>query len=252
MHIAGADGVALHAQTLGGGPPVVMLHGLLVGNMTTWYFSTAPELSKRHEVVLFDLRGHGLSERARRGYDIATMTRDLEAVVAATAKGGKVTLVGHSYGAVVALAFALRRPDLVGKLVVVEAPLPPSRLEELEGFLGRSPDAMLQALPDVLREALVGGGRRGRRFVEAMRFLAEESSLFDDIRRAEDIPDAALAKLAVPLLAIYGVESSCRPTGARLARVVPGAKLHELDGGHFLPLETPIALTDAIVRFLDG
>jgi pimeloyl-ACP methyl ester carboxylesterase len=252
MQIAGFEGVALHAQALGSGPPVVMLHGLLVGNMTTWYFSTAPELAKRHRVVLFDLRGHGLSERAPRGYDVATMTRDLEAVIEETANGAKVALVGHSFGAVVALAFALRKPERVSKLVVVEAPLPPSRLEELERFLGRSPDAMLGALPDVLREALVGGGRRGRRFVEATRFLTQESTLFDDLSHAEDIPDADLATLTPPLLAVYGTESSCRPVGARLARVVPGARLEELRGGHFLPLEAPTALTDAIARFIDG
>jgi pimeloyl-ACP methyl ester carboxylesterase len=229
-----------------------MLHGLLVGNMTTWYFSAAPELAKHRRVVMFDLRGHGLSARAPRGYDVATMTKDLEAVVEHEAPGAPVDLVGHSYGAVVALAFALRRPDRVRRLAVVEAPLPPSRLEELEGFLGRSPDAMVDALPDVLREALVGGGRRGRRFVEAMRFLAQESSVFDDLRRAEDISDAALATLASPLLAVYGKGSSCRPVGARLARVVPGARLEELDGGHFLPLEQPAALTAILARFLDG
>jgi pimeloyl-ACP methyl ester carboxylesterase len=252
MQIAGFEGVALHAQVLGSGPPVVMLHGLLVGNMTTWYFSTAPELAKRHRVVLFDLRGHGLSERAARGYDIATMTRDLEAVIDATSNGEKVTLVGHSYGAVVALAFALRRPEWVGKLVVVEGPLPPSRLEELDRFLGQSPDTMLGSLPDLLREALGGGGRRGRRFVEAMRFLAQESTLFDDLRRAEDIPDTELAQLVPPLLAVYGTESSCRPVGARLARVVPNARLEEIRGGHFLPLEAPGPLTEVVARFVDG
>ena len=252
MQVAGFEGVALHAQTLGEGPAVVMLHGLLVGNMTTWYFGAAPELAKKHRVVLYDLRGHGLSARAPRGYDVATMTRDLEAVIEQVAPGAPVDLVGHSYGAVVALSFALRRPELVKRLAVVEAPLPPSRLEELDGFLGRSPDAMVEALPDVLREALVGGGRRGRRFVEAMRFLAQESTLFDDLRHAEDIPDDLLAKLACPLLAVYGTGSSCRPVGARLSRVVPGARLAEIEGGHFLPLEKPAKLTELLARFLDG
>jgi pimeloyl-ACP methyl ester carboxylesterase len=230
---------------------VVMLHGLLVGNMTTWYFSAAPALAKTHRVIAFDLRGHGLSDRAPSGYDVATMARDLEAIVEDRAKE-PVDLVGHSYGAAVALTLALRRPELVKKLCLVEAPLPPSRLEELESFLGRDPAAMLDALPDVLRDAFGGGGRRGKRFVEGLRFLAQDSSIFNDLRRAEDIPDVALAKLARPLLAIYGTTSSCRPVGQRLAKVVPGARLVELPGGHFLPLETPGPLTEEIVRFIDG
>jgi pimeloyl-ACP methyl ester carboxylesterase len=253
MHVAAAEGVTLHAQELGpaDGAPVVMLHGLLVGNMTTWYFSAAPELAKRHRVILFDLRGHGMSTRAKSGYDVATMTRDLEAVVEEVARG-PVALVGHSYGATVALAYALRRPERVTKLAVVEAPLPPSRLDELEGFLGKSPDQMLGALPEMLRDAVVGGGRRGRRFVEAMRFLAQESTLFSDLSRAEDIADDALARLACPLLAVYGTGSSCLHVGRRLARVVPGAKLEEMPGGHFLPLERAAALTEVLARFVDG
>lgn len=243
--------MTLHVQELGSGPPVVLLHGLLVGNMTTWYWTAAPALAERHRVIAFDLRGHGLSERVKTGYDVATMTRDLASIVDDLA-GEPVALVGHSYGAVVALTYALRNPDRVTKLAVVEAPLPPSHLEELDRFLGRSPDTMTEALPGVLRDALVGGGRRGRRFVEALRFLVTESSLLSDLRRAEDIPDPALAGLRAPLLAVYGTESSCRPTGKRLARVVPGAQHVELSGGHFLPVETPAFLTPTLTRFIDG
>jgi pimeloyl-ACP methyl ester carboxylesterase len=267
MHVETRDGVKLHAQVLGSGPSVVMLHGLLVGNMTTWYWTAASRLAERHRVVLFDLRGHGLSERAPRGYDIATMTSDLASVIEELAPG-PVDLVGHSYGAVTALTYALRHPGRVRRLAVVEAPLPPSRLEEMDRFLGRSPDAMLDALPEVLREALAGlvspggvssdgrdgarGGRRGRRFVESLRFLATGSSLFDDLRRAEDIPDAVLATLACPLLAVYGTSSSCRPVGRRLAAAVPGARHVEMPGGHFLPLEAGQALTQVLTEFLDG
>jgi pimeloyl-ACP methyl ester carboxylesterase len=246
-----SDGVTLHVQELGSGPPVVMLHGLLVGNMTSWYFSCAPALAKKHRVILFDFRGHGMSERAPRGYDLATMARDLESIVDNVARE-PVDLIGHSYGATVALTFALRRPERVKKLCVVESPLPPSGEGELESLLASGPDAMLGALPSVLRDTAMAGGRRGKRFVESLRFLAYESSLMDDLRHAEDIPDAALASLACPLLAVYGTASSCRSVGARLSRVVPGARLVELPGGHFLPLEAPGPLTDTVVGFVDG
>jgi pimeloyl-ACP methyl ester carboxylesterase len=228
-----------------------MLHGLLVGNMTTWFWTAAPALAQRYRVITFDLRGHGLSERAASGYDIATMTHDLGALVDDLA-GEPVALVGHSYGAVVALTYALRNPDRVTKIAVVEAPLPPSHLEELDGFLGHSPDEMVGALPAALRDVIANGGRRARRLVETVRFLGMESSLLADLRRAEDIPDAALASLRAPLLAVYGTDSSCRPTGARLARVVPGVRHVELPGGHFLPVEAPDRVTQELRRFFDG
>jgi pimeloyl-ACP methyl ester carboxylesterase len=250
-------GVSLHVQLLGPAappleealPPVVMLHGL-VGNMTTWYFSAAPELAKTRRVVLVDLRGHGLSTRAARGYDIATMTLDLGKIVDACAGGGPVALVGHSYGAAIAIAFTLANPAKVGRLVAVEAALPPSRLAELDGFYGKPLEQVLARMPDMLKDMVVGHGRREKRFYETLRFLSHDSTLLADLRRAEDIPDAALATLACPVLAVYGRHSSCLPVGGRLARVAPRGRLVELEGGHLLPLEAPKPLTRAIQAFL--
>jgi pimeloyl-ACP methyl ester carboxylesterase len=245
------DGLAFHVQELGAGPPVVMLHGLLVGSMASWYFTAAPVVAESHRVRLYDLRGHGKSARAKTGYDIPTMAADL-ASLAASFSPGPFALVGHSYGASIALHFALKSPSRVSKLVLVDAPLPASRLDELEAFLGRSPDAMVESLPTALQDALARKGRQATRFVEGLRFLTSESSLFADLRRAEDIPDDVLATLRCPVLCIYGTQSSCRPVGERVARVVPGARLLLLEGGHFLPVEAPKALGVHIKEFLDG
>jgi pimeloyl-ACP methyl ester carboxylesterase len=249
MRIATDDGIELHVEELGEGPPVIMLHGLLVGNMTTWYWTAAPELAKSHRVILFDLRGHGLSQRAAKGYDVGRITSDLESLVLRMTDE-PVSMVGHSYGAVVALTFALRHPNRVKKLALVEAPLPPSSLTELDGFLGAGQDVMLDALPLQLRATVAARGRQGARFVDSVRFLVQESSLVEDLRAAEDVSDEALRALRCPLLAVYGANSSCRPVGERLARVVPGASLVELSGGHFLPLENPRLLTETLTRFI--
>jgi pimeloyl-ACP methyl ester carboxylesterase len=228
-----------------------MLHGLLVGSMATWYFTTAPLLAQTHRVLLYDLRGHGLSERARSGYDVETMRVDLDAVVSEFTPD-PVTLVGHSYGAVVALRFAMARPDRVAKLVLVEAPLPPSRLEELDSFLGQPPETMAEALPAVLRDALGRQGRQARRFVDSLRFLTTETSLLDDLRSARDLDDSAIAAVGCPVLCVYGAHSSCLPVGRRIARLAPRARLVEMEGGHFLPVETPAAVGAAIAEFVRG
>jgi pimeloyl-ACP methyl ester carboxylesterase len=249
LPLAVRNGVTLHLQELGAGAPVVMLHGLLVGSMATWYFTTAPLLAETHRVLLYDLRGHGLSERAKHGYDIETMRLDLDAVADAFS-AERLTLVGHSYGAVVALRYAMTRPERVAKLVLVEAPLPPSRLEELDSFLGKPPEAMAEALPDVLRDALGRKGRQARRFVESLRFLVTETSLLEDLRAARDVDDDAIAALSCPVLCVYGSHSSCLPVGRRIARLAPHAKLVEVEGGHFLPIEAPASVGAAIAAFI--
>ncbi len=250
MPIVIRNAIKLHVQDLGSGSPVVMLHGLLVGSLATWYFTCAPSLARKHRVVLYDLRGHGMSERTPSGYDVQTMTEDLRAIVDACTSG-PVSLVGHSFGALVALRFALDTPGRVAKLALVDAPLPPSQFNEFNAFLERPVDQMLDALPVVLRDALERRGRQARRFLESMIFLSQHSSLFADLRAEPDIADDVLAEIACPTLAVYGSSSSCRPVGDRLMRVVPSLQLVQLDGGHFLPLEVPGPLTDVLERFLD-
>lgn len=248
-----ANGVRFHAQQLGEGAltPVVMLHGLLIGTLAAWYFTAAPALAASRRVLLYDLRGHGRSERPIAGYDVATMARDLAALAAPFA-GRPIDLVGHSFGALVALRFALDHPERVRRLVIVEAPLPPSRFAELDSFAARSPAQMIEALPEGLRSFVAQGGRKAAKLLDSLRFLAGESSLLADLRAEPDIPDEQLARLDRPVLCLYGERSSCRSVGARLAGAIPGARLELLPGGHYLHLDAAADLTRLIVEFLDG
>jgi pimeloyl-ACP methyl ester carboxylesterase len=140
----------------------------------------------------------------------------------------------------------------VRRLVIVEAPLPPSSFHDLDAFAARTPEQMASALPDDLRAFVAQGGRRAARFLDSIRFLVSESSLMADLRREQDIPDDALARLDCPGLCVYGDRSSCRPVGDRLARVLPRARLEVLPGGHYLHLDATADLTRHIVELLDG
>lgn len=253
MPLIQANGLAFHVQTLGAGPPVVMIHGLFLGNLATWYFTAAPALARRHRVLLYDLRGHGRSAAAARGYDLATMAADLAAILDAAGIGEPVDLVGHSYGGVIALRLALDAPGRVRRLALVEAPLPPASLADLDSYLETDPQEYLQAVPATLRRTTIRAtGRRVRRTRAALEARRDDTSLVADLRAEPDFDDAALARLPHPALCVYGARSVCRPAGERLARVLPAARLVELDGGHMLPLECPAELTRTLAEFLDA
>ncbi|MEX2597294.1 MAG: alpha/beta hydrolase [Salibacteraceae bacterium] len=111
-------GVKLHFTDQGKGRAIIFLHGFLE-NCSMWK-KIVPELQNRYRVVCIDLPGHGKSECI--GY-VHTMDEMAEAVfkVVRTLKLRKVTMIGHSMGGYVALAFAERFPDNVKSLVLYQS-----------------------------------------------------------------------------------------------------------------------------------
>ena len=249
MPLAIANDLTIHYQEFGDGTPVVMIHGLLLGNLASWYLTVAPALARSHRVLLYDLRGHGLSERSPRGYDLATMSGDL-GVLCQRLLPAPVALVGHSWGGLVALRFAIDHPRLVSRLAVIDAPLPPSRAEDFVR-LAENPLALLDALPAGLRRQWSGQSRRRSRLLDTIRGLVEETSLTDDVAAEPDFGDADLAGLACPVLCVYGDRSSCRPAADRLSSTIPGARVVVLPGGHWLPFDSPDPLARCLAGFLD-
>jgi len=106
-------------------PAVLLLHGLGVGGSVWQAFARRllPDLA----AVAPDLRGHGQSDAPPTGYHPADYAADLIALIEAEAwLPAPVRVVGHSLGALVALALADLRPDLVRALVLLDPPLDPA------------------------------------------------------------------------------------------------------------------------------
>ena len=97
--------------------PLVMLHGI-GATADTWRL-VANYTCHRHLIVAFDQRGHGLSDQPEHGYDPVTVAEDTVQGMAALGLG-KVALVGHGWGARVALVLAARHPALISHLILVD------------------------------------------------------------------------------------------------------------------------------------
>lgn len=117
------DGVRLWTSVSGTGPPLVLCHG----GQGLWdmFGGLAAALADRHTVVRWDQRGCGRSQPADGPWTLARAVADTDAVVRAAgarmggarAAGAPVALLGHSWGAQLALAYALAHPDRVDRLV---------------------------------------------------------------------------------------------------------------------------------------
>ncbi|MEV6595744.1 alpha/beta fold hydrolase [Actinoplanes sp. NPDC051346] len=98
-----------------GGLPVVMLHGLAVSHR--YLMPTADALADRHPVLVPDLPGFGFSGKPPVAYDVVRHAEFVSAWLDSHGLSG-VAVVGHSFGAQVAAALAVRRPDAVTALVL--------------------------------------------------------------------------------------------------------------------------------------
>jgi pimeloyl-ACP methyl ester carboxylesterase len=248
MPLIDINGTKLHFQRLGQGPAVVMIHGLLLGNMASWYFSLASQLANRHEVLLYDLRGHGMSALSPSGYNLETMVDDLEVLLDSQGLHD-IALVGHSYGAMIALQFALRYPDRVNRLVCIEAPVPLARGLEMDEFQNRDPEAMLAALPVELQKSLGSGSRQGRRLLARLNFLLNETNLLAQLRNEREPALAGAGRYQKPALLIYGTHSKLVDVPRKLKGLLPQAQVSWLPGGHYLPSELPQELGRTIGEF---
>ena len=111
-------GLRLHVRNWGGeGRPVVLLHGL-ASTCRIWDL-TAPILARDFSVIAVDQRGHGDSGKPEQGYDFASVGHDVAALLEGRGIERPV-LVGHSWGADVALELAVAHPELLQGIVFVD------------------------------------------------------------------------------------------------------------------------------------
>ncbi len=241
------EGAVLSALALGRAeaPPVVMLHGLVWGNMASFYSSIALKLAAGFRVILYDQRGHGGSSLAHSGFDLESQANDLAAVLAHFGLAStRVDLVGHSMGALIALRFALRQPAAVRRLALLDAPMPASAhvAPSLRSCIS---EADLDSLIDPHLK-----GRRRDRMRQRLCALLLQSSLVTDVSAMDNEPAAAMAGFDVRVLLIYGRTSPCLEAGEALRRVLRHVEFCVLEAGHYVLEEAPEQLLAHLTRFL--
>ena len=263
-------GLRIHFQQVGEGPDVVMIHGL-TGNLAVWHLKIVPMLWDHFRILTYDLRGHGYSDMPPSGYSADDMATDLEELMASLGIE-RAHLVGHSFGADVALYFAYRYPERVKQVVAIEAALPAmvhlrSR-EEWEGWdywsdvLERSGhpvpperrcdvDYLLRLSLQVPKKwgPLNGLPRNARPFLR----LIDTTSIADDSQRVGTLTLDNIARIEAPVVLIYSDSSAFLGTYEYLRAHLPNVSpvlLPRTEWGHFGPLEQPEVVAEHILASL--
>lgn len=249
------SGTRISYETYGEGPPLVLIHGGFSDHQTNWAY-VRPLLEPHFTVYALARRGRGATD-ATDGHGLEDEMEDAAALIRRIA--APVFLLGHSYGAHVALGAAARVPIFVRKLVLYEAPWPGlvdattmAKLEALaragdwDGFATMFLADVLAVPPEVL-EAL-----RGTEDWEAI--VADAPASLGDLRAISRyvFDPERYSVLMMPVLLQVGSESppELYVTDA-LATVLPKVSIGELDGqAHEGMTTAPEQYASAIRRFL--
>ncbi|MBC7530971.1 MAG: alpha/beta hydrolase [Oligoflexus sp.] len=211
---------------------VVFLHGFVMDNLSSWFFTLANPVAQFTRALVYDLRGHGFSARPKTGYGIATHLNDLKELIENVVGGEKVILVGNSYGGLLALNFASKHPELVAGLVLIDAQINDEAWKQqmLSTFSlqGEERDRVIIENFDnwLGRRSL----RKSRRLEENAKDLLYHTSLMDDLRNESYLVDNDLHKITVPCFAMYGGESDILATAHQLETVMPNCHLQIVEG----------------------
>jgi pimeloyl-ACP methyl ester carboxylesterase len=241
--------------TYGSGPPLVLVHGAFSDHLTNWEF-VRPLLETRFTVHAIARRGRGETD-ATDGHSLEDEIRDAAAVIRSIRE--PVFLLGHSYGAHVALGATTEAPDFVRKLVLYEPAWPhllgTDKLAELEASaeVGDWEGFAYKFFHDVLTvpSAELNELRESPLWAP---IIADGEATLGDLRALAryDFQAERFRELSVPVLMQIGTESPRHfYVTDSLAAVLPDVRIEELPGqAHEGMTTAPEQYAEAITRFL--
>ncbi len=117
------NGIKLHTIVIGSGEPLILLHGF----PEFWYCwkSVIPGLKEKFKLIIPDMRGYNLSDKPNdvKKYKMEYLIGDIKGLIEEL-NLKRVYLAGHDWGGLVAWAFAEKYPELLKKLIILNAPHP--------------------------------------------------------------------------------------------------------------------------------
>lgn len=256
-------------QLTGEGHPLVLIAGLGYG---AWYWhKTLPALAEHYQILTFDNRGAGESDKPDGPYSVPMMAADTIDLLDAL-DIQRATIMGHSLGGFIAQEVTLRRPDLVSKLILASTThggmqVIPITAEALEVMMDREGDPQELVKRGIAVACASGFSKKQPGVVEeliAYRFSAPVPPAQYQAQVAAGAGTAAfseeevidrMARIKVPVLILFGEEDRVVPPGNAdlMAEKLPNAQIKIIPGtGHMFPIEDPQATAQAVLEFLKG
>jgi 4,5:9,10-diseco-3-hydroxy-5,9,17-trioxoandrosta-1(10),2-diene-4-oate hydrolase len=265
-HFTGTDGSRVHYHEFGQGEPIIMIHGGGPGATgISNYRKNASELAKHFKVYVIDLPGYGQSDNNIGDTGIFESLANSVIAFMDELGIGKASFVGNSLGGGTSLKIAVKRPERVGKLVLMGTggsmamftPMPTEGLQRMLGFYNGEPTMeKLKRVIDLLvfdpstitteiLEERLAASKDPKTLAKPP--LSKRGHLSDEIWREP------LSQLPHETLLIWGREDRVVPLDSAfiLLKTIPNARLHVFPKcGHWAQWEKADSFNTLVTGFL--
>ncbi len=252
------NGIHLMVQRIGSGIPLVLIHGL-ASSMGLWA-SLDQSQFEGVEIISYDLRGHGASERATGAHTLAKHVADLKGLLAALSIS-RATFAGLSLGGMIAMELAASYPDMVTDLALLDTTaMFPQATRDL--FFELASSASFNGMPAITDKFM--------QLSFTPRFMDANPKITATIRKGMLASDAAsiaaalrmvakidlrqrLSAIQCPTLVLVGEQDQLTPPqlAGELAVGIKGAQLHVIaESGHASPVEQPQAVSALLAQLV--
>ncbi|MER6129472.1 alpha/beta hydrolase [Streptomyces sp. NPDC001795] len=259
MAMVDAGDVRLHVQRMAprdGRPAIataVLVHGLLTDSLASYYFTVAPAFAAAGiDVVMYDQRGHGRSSRPDSGYRLDDNLDDLEALLDRLAVTGPVHLVGNSYGGTVAFGYAVRRPERVASLSVIESgPATEEWAATMGGVLHRVATELAHNEAAALAWITANRSYNTARLARAAARLVRATTIVRDLPAGRVLSEDEIRSVRCPALFLYGGDSALVEQAPWLTSLLPDCRTVVVPGHeHSVLVEAPGAIGGHILSLI--
>lgn len=254
-----------HVVRGGGAPPIVLVHGFACTH-DDWDAQVA-HLSRRHQTIAVDLRGHGGTAGSADACSIEQYAADLVEVMQALALN-RAVLVGHSMGCRVVIEAASQAPERVAGVVLVDGSQFAAAMADVLRQSIAEPDGYAALTERMFRDMFTATSEAGIAASVVQRALrlpreVGEKMLLDLPRYDASRLTTSLAQLRVPVLAVQATytnerrerrslgEGETTPFLDMLRSRVPSIRVEVVaDTGHFPQIERPDQVNALLERFI--
>jgi 3-oxoadipate enol-lactonase len=252
------NGTSLRYDLGGTGERVLVLVHEMGGTLESWD-QVLPILASQWRVLRYDTRGAGMSQKIRGGVTFDDIVADLAALLDALGIMQPVVLAGCAVGGGIVLHFAARFPQRVSALIAM-SPATGVAAERRESTLKQAAAIARLGPAWVINQSFAASyppevrydREQYRRF--RARWLGSDPESYAAIYRmlVEATIEHGLLRITSPTLLLAGLHDKLRPPSMveALGHAISDARFRTLETGHFMAVQTPGPVADAMLAFL--